>query len=352
MPPGWLLSRQVGHHKWFRCCIATERSQSFGILNPLPLEPMGRVWRYKTGDETRSMNLMSTAVIIGSLLVGRFIVAQDLKPRRLWTPPLAVVANRWDAKLAGGILVKLVGVSDCLLGFPDKVWSPNGQMIDGSKSRTDHNRLRRTDPAVRRVFVEIEGGISGSYSRNGLQRTSETQMVFAFIPGIQLDRSDSNLPNGWPGLGIEGSPSSWLAQNANTPIEVVTNRMKVSDMVIGISDGPFTTIDSIPNPLGVGQYPGKDLGNRKWGTAKITVSGARDIETRPEFTEMVIDSKTVPPSDQFLITAFDANNKAIATSSGNRLDVPTAWIKSVKRWEVKARPFQYVLFKGVHFESN
>jgi hypothetical protein len=140
-------------------------------------------------------------------------------------------------------------------------------------------------------------------------------------------------------------------------VSVVSNRMKVSDLVLGISDGPFKVIDSFPNLLGKGPFLGKTLGNRSWGTARVVESPWDDLtrnhgEAMPSFLEMAIEPKSSPATEQLDIIGYDAAGKALTNCSGGRVNVVVSWVKNIKRWEVRSRPFQYIVFKGVHFDSN
>jgi hypothetical protein len=155
-------------------------------------------------------------------------------------------------------------------------------------------------------------------------------------------------------VGVDGRPSSWIAQNSNTPVFVVSNRMKVSNLVVGVSDGPFKKIDAFPNTLGPDPGPGKSLGDRPWGTARVhlPVPGGLAISGRPSFVSLAILPNSLPPAEQLLISGFDAGGKRIVSSSGRDLSIMDALVPVIKRWEVQSRPFHYVVFKDVHLDPN
>jgi hypothetical protein len=313
---------------------------------------------------TSGMMAISVSAWVGLSVALGIGFASATQPRvdTLRIPRNAKLAESWQATTATGITVKLAAVSDSLFGPPERYWAPDGNLVEAKEPSQIRGMLNKTIPSVRKLFLEIEGGISSSGSRNdrlwrvdGHSSAADSQIVYAFIPGISADRSDTKMANGWPGVGIDGPPASWLAQNANTPIYIVSNLMKASDVVLGISDGPFAKIDSFPNVLGRGHFLGKTIGTRVWGTLRVVNSPWDDpdvthYQERPAFVELNFEPKSTPATSQIAVTAYDAKDKEIATSYGNRMSVMVTQMPNVKRWEVKSRPFQFVVFKNVHFE--
>jgi len=237
-----------------------------------------------------------------------------------------------------GTRVELYMLDQGHSNIPGACWTPAGAPLPKTQESVGEplpTAAERVGRRMRRLFFHVTNRPPDSY-------------VECYVPdgapsGLSLSekREHGWQIGGWPGAVDYGHEAS-----------VYVEQSRASRFLFGIASGEYRSLGTFPNTFRTGGLAdGQEvLSGKSW---KVVAHPPRAGFAESKFA-MEVRLETVPTNGtydtEFNLQAYDYSGKVIGRGAGGDAAVFGLDLHSVDHFELLARPIQYALFSGIHYD--